>query len=244
MTCSTSERAAEELKENGKPARSGLGLYGSRRSYGAKLRPKSKLGLRELMPSPTQAAVDEAFAQTKTLLRSAGFKTSGRTFVRHDGECTDIVNLQASSWNTREHIKFTLNLGVHETHLAILIGKACAAPPKTHFECMLSERVGWVVPQRGDLWWEISSENPPAQVGAWVHGVVSEFVLPWFSACHTHAGLVGALRSRGGWGAPDLLWALGEREVAIEVLDRIDARMPERDQLIREWKATHGVAEA
>ena len=196
------------------------------------------------MPSPTRTAVDEAFAQSKALLRDSGFKTQGRSFIRHANGCTDIVNLQASSWNTQESIKFTLNLGVHETTIAQVLGKPRETPPKSHFECMLFERVGWVVPQRGDLWWEINPENSPAEVGRWVHGVVSEFVLPWFNACHTRAGLVSALSSRGGWGTPDLLWALGERAAALEVLERIDARMPNREQLIREWKATHGAAEA
>jgi hypothetical protein len=60
MPCSTSERAAKELKENGKPARSGLGLYGSCRSYGAKLRPKTKLGVMSSRYRNVQEVLDDA----------------------------------------------------------------------------------------------------------------------------------------------------------------------------------------
>ncbi len=182
--------------------------------------------------------------QSKALLREVGFRTAGRTFVRHADGCTDVLNVQGMSGNTRESIKFTFNLGVHEESLAKRLNRSRESPPKSHFDCMLSERVGWVVPERGDLWWTIDAENSPKQVGAWVHGVVSEFVLPWYTACHTTEGLIGFLRKRGGWGAPDVLWALGEREIALEVLHRLDQRMPNREKLIADWKAAKGLAEA
>ncbi len=190
-----------------------------------------------------RVAIDQAMILPAQLLKAVGFKRRGTTYFRHGDGFAHIINLQSSQWNSRNLASFTFNLGVYELDLAAALGRAMARLPENVFDCMYSERVGWVVPRHGDLWWEISEKHSAEEVGGWVHGVLSEFVLPWFAACMTRGSFVEVLSKRGGWGVIDVLWRLEEKQLALQALENLDHRMPNRDQLVRQWKLDHGVGQ-
>jgi hypothetical protein len=48
----------------------------------------------------------------KPTLKAHGYKTSGQTWWKNNGDFFFVINLQNSSWNTKEELSFCLNIGV------------------------------------------------------------------------------------------------------------------------------------
>jgi hypothetical protein len=196
------------------------------------------------MPTATKEALDRVYAPTLALLKSVGFKRNGRTLYRHGSNYSDVINLQASQWNTADSMKFTANVGVHQLDLASELQRQRAALPQKVEECMLQERIGWVMPDQRDVWWCIDAEHTEEHAATSLSAAVGNWVLPWYEQCRSRGTLIQFLSSRSGWGAADMLLLLGERDLAISAIDKIDPRMPGRAEAIAEWKSTHGIAEA
>lgn len=192
------------------------------------------------MPSLASAKVAQAMAPSASLLKELGFRCRGTNYYRHIDGCAHVINVQSSAHNSSERVRFTLNLGVYEPEAARLLDKAAALPTKVD-GCILQERVGWVVPIRGDLWFEVPASAPSTEAAAHVHGVVSEHVLPWFASTSTLSGIKTVLVGLGGWTSAELLWRLGEKELAVRCVHEVDERMPNREASINAWKREHGL---
>ena len=82
-----------------------------------------------------------------------GFRRKGLVFTRQLGEVTHILSLQSSTSSTASVLKLTVNLGVWVSSLA----QAGSKPDlwSAHWQ----ERLGFLMPQRIDYWWEISSDR-------------------------------------------------------------------------------------
>jgi hypothetical protein len=82
------------------------------------------------------------------LLRSEGFRGSGRTFRRTRGEFLHIVNIQGS----RHGDRCSVNLGVHLSFLPLLGGGGPLDPARIR-ECECEFRARLVLPGESDRWW-------------------------------------------------------------------------------------------
>lgn len=116
-------------------------------------------------------------------LRRNAFKGSGRNFHQLDSAGTyRILNIQASISNSGDTGKFTINLGIFFPEFARLSG----IPPKSKIpaeaDCTVRRRIGQIMPEQGDAWWQISPEINVAETSASVKAAVGEHALPWLLA--------------------------------------------------------------
>lgn len=51
-------------------------------------------------------------AYLKPTLKAYGYKTSGRTWWKDNGDFFIVINLQTSQWSSKEELSFRLNIGV------------------------------------------------------------------------------------------------------------------------------------
>jgi hypothetical protein len=134
--------------------------------------------------TPAQAILDEVVkAAIVPQLRPLGFKKAGRTFRRQAERCVQVLNVQASAWSSADELRFTINLGVFFPEVSELTGaqQPSAAGP-TEPQCQLRERIGTLLPERNDRWWELRVGSDPGHVIAEVREAVRAFGLPWLDA--------------------------------------------------------------
>jgi hypothetical protein len=119
-------------------------------------------------------------------LREAGYRRDKRTFRRTSSECIQVVNVQSSQWGSAASQRFTLNLGVffprvHDElagYSGVRIGHA--GPREAH--CHLRQRIGGLMPERRDLWWDIEAAEDPSSVSNDARAALTRFGLPWLEA--------------------------------------------------------------
>ena len=156
-------------------------------------------------------------------LRNAGFHRHGADFSRKYGEALHVINFQLSQWNTTELGKFTLNIGVHFTSVAALLyGKDPMPANPKESRCLLTARVGLLMPDQKDHWWSVTSETNSDSVSEELATVCSSYVLPWLKPFKTlvemdwEAGR-GMIQHRFAEAAANLV--LGKREDAAHCIE-------------------------
>jgi len=130
--------------------------------------------------SPSSTAVDAVIqGEVKLLLKAEGFRKTGRSFHRARGEFTQVVNIQASQWNSPDSASFTVNLNVvlpflHEIWTGRPLPKnpASAAP-------ICSQRIGMLLPDRKDTWWTVMPKSDPAEISDEVAQLIRIVGLPF-----------------------------------------------------------------
>ncbi len=67
----------------------------------------------------TAKEIQTIFIKTylKPTLKEYGYKTSGQTWWKNNGDFFTVINLQNSQWNSKEELSFCLNIGIALTAL-------------------------------------------------------------------------------------------------------------------------------
>jgi hypothetical protein len=112
-------------------------------------------------------------------LKERGYRKLARSFhVQTDG-LFKVVQFQASMWNTPDSARFTVNLMValpyfHEkwTGLPFPKNPGSAAP-------VLSQRIGHLMPEQLDYWWEVTPKSNVERVATHVTKALTEGGLPF-----------------------------------------------------------------
>jgi hypothetical protein len=91
------------------------------------------------------------------LLKSHGFKKSGRSWHKKIDENWQIVNVQASSGNLGSEGKFAINIGVFQSEIEAFCGKSLTRKPK-EYDSTIRRRLG-VTETKSDHWWSIDSNT-------------------------------------------------------------------------------------
>lgn len=104
------------------------------------------------MSSETRKILDEQIKNLfAPILRSDGFKGSGRTFRRVRNELIHVVNIQSSFGD-----KFAINLGVHLTFLPDSIGRIVDVKKITEPSCEFRRRM---TISGADQWWNYKNNS-------------------------------------------------------------------------------------
>jgi hypothetical protein len=174
------------------------------------------------------------------LLKSHGFKKSGRNWHRADGENWLIVNVQASSSNLGGEGKFAINLGVYFAAVAALAGqKALVGKPK-EYDSTLRERLG-VLAYGSDHWWAIEPGSNLSSISTDVVEKMQSVGLPWLDSHRDISRISAALKD-----SPSLLsvcsaWLAGSKEEAIRRLQAAVASRPAAKAHFSTWATKNGV---
>ena len=125
-------------------------------------------------------------------LKRAGFRKSARTWRRSHDRLTQVVNVQASPWNTpardfveRTRARLTLNVGIHVGGLDTLIGWSTPTSPPAINRCHIDLRVGQLMDGR-DHWWDMSTLRDVEGIVGELEQLLAQVVFPWMD---DHASL-------------------------------------------------------
>lgn len=181
------------------------------------------------------------------VLKPLGFKRSGTTFRRELDECIQVVNVQSSQWNDRDHARFTINLGIYfpavEVPLADFLKSSLGESGPRASQCHLRQRIGGVLQTARDLWWTLRPGEPAASVVTEVEAALRGPAMQWFernarptallssTELVTRASVLGAALLAGNDAVA--------RQLAHEFLDD----SPEETEL-REWLVARGLVDA
>lgn len=132
------------------------------------------------MKSETSRLIDRIVATgPQPFLKEAGYRKLARSFNVARGGLFKVVQFQASMWNTPDSARFTINLMIvlpyfHEKWTGQTFPKnpASAAP-------VLSQRIGHLIPENRDYWWEVTPETNVERVASHVKDALSDQGLPF-----------------------------------------------------------------
>ncbi len=128
-------------------------------------------------------------------LKQAGFRRHGDNFSRKYGEALHVVNFQRNKWNTKESGKFTLNVGAHFPSIAtLLFGKDPMPANPKEVRCLLRVRVGLLMPDERDHWWDITPQTSADDFTQEMGAVCSSYIFPWLEQFKTVADTNWKLR--------------------------------------------------
>jgi hypothetical protein len=179
-------------------------------------------------------------------LKTQGYRKERRTFRRRGAQCTRVVNVQGSQWNAEHEGRFTLNLAVYFPAVVPFLDWARATDRPTEADCVVRERIGFVMPVRQDHWWQVTAETDLGALAREVCEAWEEFGAPWLD---THADLEAARtfalsQKLPSWAAAVSL-ALSEPRAARGYLEEALAAAkasPTITAQLRDWAGRHAIS--
>lgn len=94
------------------------------------------------------------------LLKEAGFRKHGRTWMRSQNGFDTLINIQASRWNNDSGASFVVNYGVHIPQLVdeyFNDGEVLSKQPSLDWLELISTRI--VKRWGGQIWWDIYDDT-------------------------------------------------------------------------------------
>jgi hypothetical protein len=119
----------------------------------------------------------------QAVLEPHGFHKKGATFTRTIGDdMILLVNLQKSRSSDSRSVRATVNLGV----FSFVVSRDCTRPElwsrslnyPSVWDCHWRERIGFLMPQKSDRWWEAQSVEEAARAGEEIAAALTLHGLP------------------------------------------------------------------
>src|SRR5262245_1132211 len=118
------------------------------------------------MPSGPQRWIALVTAEWKTALTERGFQKRGHRFRRIHEDAVWMIQGQSSSASSAAGLKMTVNLGVFVPRRYRVNGWRDEAPEwPTDSDCHYRTRLGSVMPEKTDLWWDADSDETAIALG-------------------------------------------------------------------------------
>ena len=113
-------------------------------------------------------------------MKAEGFKKSRNTWHRWCEWGCQVVQVQGSSFSDRSCTSYTINIGGYlrdrQKRWSPTIYDESRPPPEMC--CDLRQRIGWLMPEQRDTWWDVIWSDSPEVVGARMAGVIEKYVIP------------------------------------------------------------------
>jgi hypothetical protein len=132
-----------------------------------------------------KAAILDAMAE---VLRPLGFRKKGSHFTRESGGVVHLVSLQSSATSSADAVRVTVNLGVW---VSALEGDAKPDIWAAHWR----ERLGFVMEERRDVWWDAASDNQAKSAAAAIADSIRRFALPVLETLASPGALLSLWKS-------------------------------------------------
>lgn len=126
------------------------------------------------------------------VLKPLGFKKKGNNFYLQLPDLGQIINLQKSSFGSKDHIKFTINTGVFipEYWLEEFARQSKMVPVfPTEVECLIRKRIGEM--RYGlDTWFDVTDTTDEIALIAEMKKNVTDYILPYFNDLNSKQKIV------------------------------------------------------
>jgi hypothetical protein len=114
-------------------------------------------------------------------MRTRGFRKTRNAFFREADRNAEVVEFQASQFGTRDHVSFTINLGLVYAELSTDAATDRPARPSMGRAC-IRERVGMLMGERNDHWWQVADRTDLGHLAAELTSLLDSAALPWLDA--------------------------------------------------------------
>lgn len=144
--------------------------------------------------SITQQAIALTSKELASRLAAVGFKRKGLHLIRKSGSLFHAIHFQASQWGGAAEGQFTVNLIVASPHLyEEWFGAPFPANPASA-PFPVQARIGGLMPERCDYWWQVTQGADIARLAAEVADVVERLSADFFAAYANDEDLLVQLR--------------------------------------------------
>ncbi|MFN8291205.1 MAG: DUF4304 domain-containing protein [Chitinophagaceae bacterium] len=131
----------------------------------------------------------------QTILKPLGFKMKGNNFYRKLQDLGQIINVQKSSFYSKEHIKFTINTGlfIPEYWLTFYTYHNGEIPDyPTEPICAIRQRIG-KLKYNTDKWFDIEMSTNIAELKSETIDNILNHIVPYFEKAKTKADVIQLL---------------------------------------------------
>jgi hypothetical protein len=183
-------------------------------------------------------AVNSGFAP---LLKSAGYRKNGFNF-RQDvtPSVFRLVNVQCSQWDTQTKGEFTVNLGVYHSDLAALHPMLPVTDSPLVKDCVVQERLGFLMPRGKDFWWTIRPDSDAKALGTRVAAAWNKYGRPWLELNSSLPEARKFLLGRNHFFLAAMAsHALGQKSETLRWLSKAIEDWPEGEERIEAWRRRH-----
>jgi hypothetical protein len=201
--------------------------------------------------SPARAALDEVIRLgVSPALGALGYRKAGDTFRRERERCVQVVNVQASKWNTAEKAAFTVNVGVFfpAVHARMELGWEPGPRGPSEAACTVRARLGALMDGR-DRWWIVRPPSwrrsllggDPARVAEEVRAPLEQTALPWLERmADLREARDEAERDHHPFEAAACALVAGDEAAARRIVERVAHEAPQATAVI-DWARRHGL---
>jgi hypothetical protein len=164
------------------------------------------------------------------ILKPLGFKKKANNFYIQRQDLGQIINIQKSTWYSRDHNKFTINTGLflpeYWTGLAHHEGKELPTFP-TELDCLIRKRIGELRNQH-DTWYGVDESTDESELIIEMRSNLKDYILPFFDRTKTKEAFLELLDTEILYLAP-----LGKL-VAYGELKQFDRARKEYNSILKE----------
>jgi hypothetical protein len=142
------------------------------------------------------------------ILKPLGFRKKGNNFYLQLEQLGQIINLQKSLYYSKDHIHFTINIGLFIpefwlTYYTFHNGEIPAYP--TEPTCAIRTRIGHLKCKR-DTWFDVNTNSDMDTLLAEMKDNVTNYILPYFERAKTR---------------DDIIFLLDNRELPVDTFTRL-----------------------
>lgn len=203
------------------------------------------------MKSITQAKFDSIIKESfHATLKPLGFKKKGNNFYSQKDGLGHIINLQKSSYYSKDHIHFTINTPVFLPEYWAIYYSASHKPLPdypTEPECILRTRIGKLRNEK-DKWYDITPDTPEVNMVDEMKRELNDYILPHFERLSSKDMLIVHLDSEANHAAPleklIVFGELGQKEKAQKEFGRLlseSTRNPGFQDTLKEYAKKYGL---
>ena len=150
------------------------------------------------MKTPAEIKFDKIIKEGfHEILKPLGFKKKGNNFYIARQDLGQIINIQKSSFYSKEHIRFTINTGLflpeYWQGLYYNEGKEVPVFP-TEPECLIRNRIGALKKQH-DTWYDVKEHTDEGKLILEMRLNIENYILPYFERINSKDAFVNALET-------------------------------------------------
>jgi len=144
--------------------------------------------------TPAQEKFELLTQEIDKFLSTEGFHRSGKHFLKRMPNKNVRWNIwsQRSQFTTAEQTKFTFEVWAEWKHRW---ARYEDWQPKATWYGVVGNRIGYLMPQKEDTWWELTEGTSIAFLSDQINGVMSSGVLPFFKQFQTEQDIKKFLRA-------------------------------------------------
>ena len=156
--------------------------------------------------------------------KSIGYKKLGNNFRLFDSENKfgKIVNFQKSSFYSKDHIHFTVNIGLYLSDFEYYHTKKYSADKFTEPICAVRQRIGKLM-NKSDIWYDLNLETNIEELQERLEHNFLKRVIPYLNRIKTREDIINQLLIEGSdyyIARIKTLYYSGHKERALKILDQ------------------------